>query len=104
MPRLTVSISEDQQSFIEEKAGDGRPYESKSAFVRECLQRYEQVDELEAQVNDLQNQLRAANSKNDDMDDLAEYVQGERELQSMERERRNAPIWDRVRWLIFGRE
>ena len=104
MARLTVSVSDEQEAFVEEKSGDGGEYESKSSFVRECLNRYERVDELEAQVSDLRNQLRAANSRSDDMGDLAEYVEGERDLQRMERERRNAPIWRRVYWLIYGRE
>lgn len=104
MARLTISVSDEQEAFVEEKSGDSGDYESKSAFMRECLNRYERVDELEARVNDLQNQLRAANSRSDDMGDLTEYVEGERELQRMERERRNAPLWKRAYWLFKGRE
>lgn len=104
MPRVTVSVSDDQEAFIEEKSGDNGTYESKSAFMRECLNRYERVDELEAQVSDLRNQLQAVNRREDDMNELTAYVEGERELQQMERERRNAPLWKRVYWLVYGRE
>ena len=102
MGRLSVSLNDEQLAWIEEKVEDGDAYESKSALVRECIQRYEQVDELEATVNDLRNQLQAANRENENVEELAEYVQGERELQREERERRRAPLVTRVKWLIWG--
>lgn len=77
---------------------------SKSEAVNQLCERGERVNELEARNDDLRRQLTEANAQNDHVDDLAEYVEGERELQRMERERRNAPIWKRVYWLIHGRE
>ncbi|RJS96557.1 hypothetical protein D3261_19050 [Halococcus sp. IIIV-5B] len=70
--------------------------------MRECLNRYEKVDKLEAERDDLRRQLAEANSRNDDVDELAEYVEGERELQREERERRRAPLATRLKWLIWG--
>jgi len=102
MGRLSVSLNDEQLAWIEEKVEDGDDYESKSALVRECIRRYERVDELEATVNDLRNQLQAANRENENVEELAEYVQGERELQREERERRRAPLARRVKWLIWG--
>lgn len=102
MSRLSVSLTEEQEDWIEEKVEVDDAYESKSALVRECIRRYERVDELEARLGDLQRQLREANSCNDDVDELAEYVEGERELQREERERRRAPLMQRVKWLLWG--
>ena len=104
MGRLSVSLKDEQLDWIEEKVEDGDDYESKSALVRDCIDRYERVDELEATVNDLRNQLEAANRENENVEELAEYVQGERELQREERERRRAPFLQRLKWWWFGRE
>lgn len=102
MGRLSVSLTDEQLEWIERKVEEGNGYESKSELVRECIHRYDQVDELEATVNDLRNQLQAANRENENVNELAEYVQGERELQREERERRRAPLMTRVKWLIWG--
>jgi len=40
----------------------------------------------------------------DEHREIVEYVKGERELQKMERERRNAPLWKRLEWFVFGRD
>lgn len=88
--------------WIEEKVGDNESYESKSAFVRECLRRYDRVEELEAKNDDLRNQLQEANRRNEEVADLADYVDRERELQVEERERRRAPLKTRIKWLIWG--
>lgn len=102
MARLSVSVSDEQMDWIESKVGDDARYESKSAFVRECLQRYDRVEELDAQVSDLRNQLQEANRRNEEVTDLADYVNREKKLQVEERERRRAPLLHRVKWLIWG--
>jgi Arc/MetJ-type ribon-helix-helix transcriptional regulator len=71
MNRLTISISESEEQLIDAKVGEGAEYESKSAFVRECMQRYEHSRQLEARVDDLQRQLREANRQNEDGDSLS---------------------------------
>lgn len=102
MPRLSASISEEQEAWIDEKVGEGNDYESKSALVRDCINRYEKVEELEAEASDLRRQLREVNAHNDDVDELATYVEEERDLQRIERRKSNAPLAQRVKWLIFG--
>ena len=104
MGRLSVSLNDEQLEWIEEKVEEGDDYESKSALVRECIQRYERVDELEATVDDLRRQLAEANSANENVEELAEYIERERELQREERERRRAPFLRRLKWWWFGRE
>ena len=102
MSRLTISITDDEAEMINENVGDSEAYESKSAFVRECIQRYERTTELEAQVEDLRRQLREANRRNDEVQELAEYVDREKQLQVDEREKRNAPLLKRIEWFVFG--
>jgi Arc/MetJ-type ribon-helix-helix transcriptional regulator len=102
MSRLTISITDDETELIDANVGDGKQYESKSAFVRECIRRYEHSRQLEAKVDDLQRQLREANRRNDEIQELAEYVDREKQLQVDEREKRNAPLLKRIEWLIFG--
>ena len=102
MARVTVSVDDEQVEVIEENVGEGAEYESKSAFVRHCISEYERAQELEARVDDLRRQLTEANRRSDDIDALAEYVEGERELQREEREHRRKPVWVRLRDYVFG--
>ena len=103
MPRLTVTVDEDHAALIDELSNEDGQYASKSEAVRECIQAYERVDELEVENDRLRREKRAVIEQRDEHRELVEYVEGEKELQKMERERRNAPIWRRVRWLVFGR-
>lgn len=41
---------------------------------------------------------------NDDVTELVEYVEGERALQQRREERRDAPLWTRAKWWVFGRD
>ena len=103
MPRLTATVEEDQVALIEELSGDGGQYASKSEAVRACIQAYERVSQLEAENDRLRREKRAVIEQRDEHRELVEYVDGERELQQMERERRNAPIWLRLKWFIWGK-
>ncbi|RJS96617.1 ribbon-helix-helix protein, CopG family [Halococcus sp. IIIV-5B] len=104
MPRLTVSVDDDDAAIIEELSSDGGPYESKSEAMRACIQQYERIEELERENERLRNEKRAIIEQRDEHSELVAYVEGERDLQEMERERRNAPIWRRIKWLIMGRD
>ena len=104
MTRLTVSVSDEEAEVIEELSGDDGPYESKSEAMRACISAYDRVQELEQENERLRREKRAVIEQRDENRELVEYVEGERELQRMERERRNAPIWRRIRWLVLGRD
>lgn len=103
MPRLTATVDEDHAALIEELSGDGGQYASKSEAVRACIQAYERVSELEVENDRLRREKRAVIEQRDEHRELVEYVEGERELQKMERERRNSPVWVRVKWFLLGR-
>lgn len=63
-----------------------------------------QINELEDERDRLQRKLTATNARNDDVDELVEYVQEERDLQRRREERQDAPLWTRAKWYVFGRD
>lgn len=100
---LTITLPNDRYERVEDMVESGDAT-SKSEAVNQLCERGERVHELEARNNELEQKLTEANSRNEHVDDLAEYVDGERELQQRERERRDAPLWKRLEWFVFGRE
>ena len=104
MPRLTATVDEEHAALIEELSSDDGQYASKSEAVRACIQAYERVAELETENDRLRREKRAVIEQRDEHRELVEYVEGERKLQKMERERRNAPLWRRLEWFVFGRD
>ena len=104
MPRLTVTVDEEHAAVIEELSNDSGEYASKSEAMRACIQAYERVAELETENDRLRREKRAVIEQRDEHRELVEYVEGERELRNMERKRRNAPIWQRLKWYILGAE
>lgn len=104
---LTITLPDERYSTVENmvKSGDAS---SKSEAVNQLIAKGENANELAARNNELQQKLTEANSRNEHVDELAEYVEGERELQNEERERRRAkeraPLWKRLEWFVFGRE
>lgn len=104
MPRITATVDEEHAALIEELSSDDGQYASKSEAVRACIQAYERVAELETENDRLRREKRAVIEQRDEHRELVEYVEGERELQTMERERRNAPLWRRIQWLVLGRD
>lgn len=99
---LTITLPDDRYQRVKDMVESGDA-SSKSEAVNKLCERGERVNMLEARNNELEQKLSAANARNEHVDDLAQYVEGEQELQQKERERRNAPVWKRVEWFIFGR-
>lgn len=101
MPRLTITVTDEQAELLEEKTGDGGEYESKSEAVRTFIQEYEhlseQIADLEAENERLERRLTAANGRYDDHTELVEYVEEERSW-------RSAGLSTRVKWWLFGKE
>jgi Arc/MetJ-type ribon-helix-helix transcriptional regulator len=104
MPRLTATVDEEHAVLIEELSSDSGQYASKSEAVRACIQAYERVAELETENDRLRHEKRVVIEQRDEHRELVEYVEGERELQKMERQRRNAPFWKRLEWFVLGRD
>ena len=99
MPRLTITIDEDQAALLEEKTGEGAEYESKSEAVRELIRRGEWADEriaeLERERDRLERKLTAALDTREEHTELVRYVEGERSY-------RAAGIVTRAKWWLLG--
>lgn len=107
VPRLTITITDEQDALLNEKTGDCGKYESKSEAVRSFIQRGEEatrrIDALENENERLRRQLQARNAREDDVTELVEYVEQERTLRERREERRDAPAWTRAKWWLLGR-
>jgi Arc/MetJ-type ribon-helix-helix transcriptional regulator len=106
MPRLTITLEEEQAALIDEKTGDGGEYESKSEAVRELIRRGERVEEevadleetiadLERQVERLQNEKATLLRNREEHTELVRYVEEERSY-------RSAGIVTRAKWWLLG--
>lgn len=110
MPRLTVTITDEQSELLEEKTGDGGEYESKSEAVRHFIQEYERleadVEDFENERDRLQRQLAATNNRVDEHKELVEYVEEQREVENYrarrERQLDQANILTRAKWKLTG--
>ncbi len=102
VPRLTITLPEEMDDRIAELSGDSGPYESKSEAVRNLIRQGERLEEVERERDRLEEKLQVANSQADDVGELVEYVEHERAVRERERERRQAPIWERAKWWVLG--
>lgn len=85
-------------------------FESKSGAIVHHVERGLKAEEIEAELDEvrterdnLRRQLQATNSRMDDVQELVEYVEEERSLQTRRQERQDAPIWTRAKWWVLGR-
>lgn len=69
MPRLTVTITEDQAELLEEISGDDAEYDSKSAAVRDFIQHGEERRELEREIARLEERLETREERIDELED-----------------------------------
>ena len=102
MDRITVSIEPHQREMIDELAGDGGPYESRSEVVRAALRSYEQVEDLEREVERLNRERRQLLEQREENQELVRFAEEQRSLVSEQRDRQNAPVWRRAKWWVFG--
>mgnify|MGYP002763544306 CR=1 FL=1 len=82
MARLTVTLSDELAGFIEEESGDDGEFESKSAAVRHYIERgqdaedlEDEVEVLEARLDDLRRQLYERDDVEEKVDVLATKVE-----------------------------
>lgn len=105
MDAITIKIPSDLREEIEAYAAENHD-ENRSAAVRVLLERGLDYDNLESERDRLQRKLAATNAREEDVTDLIEYVESEREIQRRRErrreERRRAPLWRRAKWYVFG--
>jgi Arc/MetJ-type ribon-helix-helix transcriptional regulator len=99
MARLTVSLNDETEEIVEEKVGDNGEYESKSEFVRDCIQAHTRVEDLEKTIERLEREKQMILQERDEKKELARYVEDQRTRQE---KKDTAPIWTRAKWRILG--
>lgn len=92
MPRLTITLTEEQAELVEELSQDGGPYESKSEAVRNLIQAGERVEELETKVDRLEREKLLILEERQEKQELVRYIE----------DRKEGSFVDRVRWFLFG--
>jgi Arc/MetJ-type ribon-helix-helix transcriptional regulator len=78
MTRLTISLDDETETIVEENVGDDGDYESKSEFVRNCIQAHTEVERLrdrletrEERIDELEEQLARRSQLEEKIDTLA---------------------------------
>ena len=102
MPRLTITVTDEQAELLEELSGDDGQYESKSAAVRDFIQSGERVAELERENERLNRERRQLLKQREEHSELVRYAEDHREQEQSARERRKKPAWTRAWWWLTG--
>jgi Arc/MetJ-type ribon-helix-helix transcriptional regulator len=103
MPRLTITISEDQSELLEELSGEAGEYDSKSEAVREFIQAGERQVELRERVQDLESQLRERSQVETKIDNLPDRILSHETYQDRrQRLLDKASVPTRIKWTIMG--
>lgn len=106
--KISITLGEDLVGDVEDLVGE--TYDNRSEAIRELVQKgldhddivddlESTIDHLEAERDDLQRQLREVRSREDDVDEIVEYVETQ---QSIERRRASAGVAERAKWWLFG--
>lgn len=101
MRQLTVRVGDETAEAIDGRSADSDV--SQSEAVRELLRLGTDYERLQAEADDLRRQLQAVNSRENEHQELVEYVQQEKAIQEQRQEWINAPLWQKGAWLVFGR-
>ena len=100
-----LSRSEYIRSLLTDRPATGRvDADDLQAVARELRKCERERDALDARREELRRQLSAVNSRQEEHRELVEYVEEERKLQRQQVQRKNAPVWRRVKWWVFGRD
>jgi Arc/MetJ-type ribon-helix-helix transcriptional regulator len=123
MPRITVSISDEQDAMLDDLSGASNPYPSKSAAVRafldgdEGVQRSdavsderdelaERVTKIEQENERLHRERRQLLEQREENQELVAYAEEQRSIErrraDREERRERAPVWRRAKWWVLG--
>ncbi len=101
MPRITITISESLDEYLEEESGEDGEFDSKSEVMRHLAERGREVDDLERElemaetrIEDLRRQMAARDNVEEKVDVLAKRLEDEQRAQ-------DAPFV--VRWYRWWR-
>jgi len=106
MPRLTITVTEEQSQLLSELSGDDGPYESKSEAVRAFIESGETTEELRQEVDRLNRERRQLLEQRDENQELVEFASETRSVLERREQRseiiRTAPVWRRALWWVLG--
>lgn len=106
--KISVSLGSELVGKVEELVGE--KYDNRSEAVRDLVEKgldyddvvdelEDEIEHLEAKRDDLQRQLREVRSREDNVDEIVEYVDEQR---SLEHRRASAGLATRAKWWVFG--
>ena len=95
MPRITVSVSNEQDARLAELSADDGPYESKSEAMRSFIGADERVRELEQEVERLNRERRQLLEQRSENTELRRYVEDEQRY-------RQGGMIQRLKWWVRG--
>lgn len=105
MPRLTVTITEEQSDLLDDLSEDDGAYESKSAAVRNFIQAGEDRQELREEVARLEERLELREERIDELEDqLARRSQIEEKIDTLATQEQAADPPFFVQWYRWFRE
>ena len=106
MPRLTITVTEEQSELLDELSSDGGRYESKSEAVRSFIESGEDTEELRREVERLNRERRQLLEQREENQELVEFASETRSVLERREYRselkRTAPVWRRALWWVFG--
>ena len=102
MPRITVSLSDQQAARIEDLAGDEGPYSSKSKVMRYFIHRSQEADDLKQENERLHRERRQLLDQRKERNELVRYAEDQRDQEQRARDRRQQPAWTRAWWWLIG--
>lgn len=102
MPRITVSVSDEQAERIEDLAGEDGPYDSKSEVMRSFIHRAQEADDLERENERLNRERRQLLDQREEHTELVRDAEHRRDREQRAQQRREKPVWTRVRWWVLG--
>jgi metal-responsive CopG/Arc/MetJ family transcriptional regulator len=103
MQQITVKVPDDTAESLANVA-ESQYDDNRSKAIRELLQRGINAADIERENDRLRAEKRTLINQREEHGELVEYVAEERTMQQRREERRDAPLWTRARWLVFGRD
>jgi Arc/MetJ-type ribon-helix-helix transcriptional regulator len=106
MPRLTITVTEEQSELLDELSSDGGRYESKSEAVRSFIESGEDTEELRREVERLNRERRQLLEQREENQELVEFASETKSVLERREHRnelkRTAPVWRRALWWVLG--
>jgi Arc/MetJ-type ribon-helix-helix transcriptional regulator len=106
MPRLTITVTDEQSELLSELSGNDGRYESKSEAVRSFIESGEDVEQLRQEVDRLNRERRQLIEQRNENQELVEFASETRSVLKRREDRseqiRTAPVWRRALWWFLG--